>query len=78
MFTGSGSLFFILLFCNILHMACCMAMVFILLKMCLMFCLAILNFAFIVFINGMCVGALAFAVIIISGSTFHPILVTLP
>ena len=35
----------------------------------------ILNFSSKIFIEGMCVVALAHAVMIINGSTFHPLLV---
>ena len=58
-------------------MACCIAMVLILLKVCLIVFSGILNFSSRVFIDGMCVVALASAVIIINGSTFYPLLVML-
>ena len=44
-------------------------------KVCLVVSFGILNFSSKVFIEGMCVVALAPAVMTISGSTFHPLLV---
>ena len=75
--TCSDSLFSILLWCKIIDVACCTTMVLILLKVYLMIFWRILNFSSIIFIVGMCVVALAFFVITISGSTFYPLLVML-
>ena len=58
-------------------MACCIVMVFILLKVCLIVFSGILNFSSRIFIDGMCVVALAPTVMTINGSTFHPLLVML-
>ena len=46
-------------------------------KVCLIVSLGILNFSSKIFIEGVCVVALAPAMMTISGSTFHPLLVTL-
>ena len=73
--TDSGSLFLSLLLCRIVDIACCIAMVLISLKVCLMIFSGILNFSSKIFIEGMCVVALAPAVMTINGSTFHPLLV---
>ena len=75
--TDKGSLFTILLLCRIIDIACCIAMVLISLKVCLIVFPGILSFSFKIFIKGMCVVALAPAVMTISGSTFHPLLVML-
>ena len=75
--TGSGSLFSSLLFCRIRDMAYCIAMVLISLKVCLIVFSNILSFSFKIFIEGMCVVALARAVMTINGSKFHPLLVML-
>ena len=57
---------------------CCIAMVLISLKVCLLvFFFYILNFSSKIFIEGMCVVALAPTVMTISGSTFHLLLVML-
>ena len=72
--TSSGSLFSSLLLCRIIDIACCIAMVLISLKVCLMVFSGILNFSSKIFIEGMCVVALAPTVMTINGSTFHPLL----
>ena len=74
---GSDSLFSILLFCRIMDMAYCMAMTLSSSNVCLMFISGILNMNSIFFIEGVCVVALAPAVMTISGSTFHPLLIIL-
>ena len=53
-------------------MAYCMAIVFMFLKVFLMVVIGIWNFSSSDFIEGMCVVALAPAVMTIRGSTFHP------
>ena len=58
-------------------MAYFIAMVLIFLKVILMAGIGILNLSSSDFIDGMCVVALAPAVIIITGSTFHPLAVIL-
>ena len=73
--TGTDSLFSSLLLCRIIDIACCIAMVLISLKVCLMVFSGILKFSSKSFIEGMCVVALAPAVMTINGSTFHPLLV---
>ena len=75
--TGRGSLFSSLLLCRITNIACCIAMVLISVKVCLIVFSGILNFSSKIFIEEMCVVALAPAVMTISGSTFHPLLVML-
>ena len=75
--TNSGSLFSSLLLCRIIDRACCITMVLILLKDCLIIFSGILNFSSSIFIEGMCVVALVRAVMTISGSTFYPLLVML-
>ena len=75
---GSGSfLFSILLLCRIMDITYCIAMMLISSNVCLMFILGILNMISIFFIEGVCVAALAPAVMTISGSTFHPLLIIL-
>jgi hypothetical protein len=74
-FVGSGSLFSILLLCRIMDIAYSMAITLISSNVCLMFILGILNIISIVFIEGVCVAALAPAVMTISGSTFQPLLI---
>ena len=54
-----------------------MAIVLISMKVCLIVSFGILNFSSKVFIEGVCLVALAPAVMTISGSTFHPLLVML-
>ena len=66
-----------LLLCRIIDIACYIAMVLISLKVCLIVFSGSLNFSSKIFIEGMCVVALARAVMIISGSTFHSLLVML-
>ena len=73
--TGSGSLLSSFLLCRIIDIACCITMVLISLKVCLMVFSGILNFSSKIFIEGMYVVALAPAVMTINGSTFHPLLV---
>ena len=63
--------------CRIRDIACCIAMVLISLKVCLIVFSSILNFSSKIFIEGMCVVALVPAVMTINGSTFHPLLVML-
>jgi len=58
-------------------MAYCMAIVFMFLKVFLMDGIGILNLSTSSFIDGMCVVALAPAVMTIRGSTFHPLAVIL-
>ena len=72
---GSGSLFSSLLLCRIIDIASCIAMVLISLKVCLMVFSGILNFSSKIFIEGMCVVALAPTMMKIIDSTFHPLLV---
>ena len=62
---------------RIIDIACCIAMVLISLKVCLIVFSGILNFCSKIFIEGMCVVALALAVMTINDSTFHPLLVML-
>ena len=50
-------------------------MVLISMKVCLIVSFGILNFSSKIFIEGVCVVALAPVVMTISGSTFHPLLV---
>ena len=64
-----------LFLCRIIDIACCIAMVLISLKVCLMVFFGILNFSSKIFIEGMCVVALAPDVMTINGSIFHPLLV---
>ena len=52
-------------------------MVLISLKLCLIFFFDILKLSSKIFIEGMCVVALALAVMTINGSTLHPLLVML-
>ena len=58
-------------------MACCIAMVLMSMKVCFKVSFGILNFSSNILIEGVCVVALAPAVMTISGSTFHPLLVML-
>ena len=74
---NSSSLFSSLLLCRIIDIACCIAMVLIPLKVCLMVFSDILNFSSRIFIGWMCVVALASDVMMINSSTFHPLLVML-
>ena len=75
--TGSGSLISILLLYRNIDIAYCIAMMLISLKVCLIAFSGILNFSFKIFIEGMCMVALAPTVMTINGSTFHPLLVML-
>ena len=75
--TGSGSLFSNLLLCRIIDIACCIAMVLISLKVCLIVFSGILSFSSNIFIEGMCVVALVSVVMTINSSTFHLLLVML-
>ena len=74
---GSGSLFSILLLRRIMDRACCMAMTLISSNVYLMLSLGILNVVSILSIERMCVAALAHAMMTISESTFHPLLIKL-
>ena len=58
-------------------MACYIAMVLISMKVCFIVSFGILNFSSKILIEGVCVVALAPAVMTISGSIFHPMLVML-
>ena len=75
--TGSGSLFSSFLLCRIIDIACCIAMMLISLKFSLMVFSGILNFSSKIFIERMCVVALAIVVMTINGSTLHPLLAML-
>ena len=66
-----------LFLCRIIDKACCIAIVLISVKVCLIVFSGILNFSSKIFIEGMWVVALAPVVMTISGSTFHPLLVML-
>ena len=77
MCVGSDALFFILLLCRIMDIAYCMAITLISSNVCLMFILGIFNIFSILFIKGVCVAALALAVMTISGSIFQPLLIIL-
>ena len=69
---------FLISFCiRIIEIACCIPIVLISLKVCLMVFSRILNSSSKVFIEGMCVVALALVVMTINGSTFRPMLVIL-
>ena len=74
---GRGSLFSNLLLCKIIDMVCYIAMVLMSMKVCFKVSFGILNFSSNILIEGVCVVALAPAVMTISGSTFHPLLVML-
>ena len=74
---GSGSLFSILLLCRIMDIAHCMAMILISSNVYLMLSLGILNVVSILSIEGVCVATLAPAMMMISESTFHPMLIIL-
>ena len=72
---NSGSLFSIFLLCKIIDIVYCIKMVFILLKECLMAFLRILKFSSMIFIERMCMNALAaITIMTISSFTFHPLL----
>ena len=73
---SNGSLFYFIFMCTIIDMACCMAMVFSSLKVCLMVVFGILNFSSKIFIEGMCVVAGAPTIMTISEFTFHPLFMT--
>ena len=75
--SGIGSLFSILLLCKIMDIAYCMAMTLIASNVFLMLCLGILNVVSMLSIEGICVAALAPAVMTISGSVFQPSLAIL-
>ena len=77
LYIDSGSLFSSLLLCRIIDIACCIAMILISLKVCLIVFSGMLNFSSKIFMERMCVVALALAVMAINGSTFHPLLVML-
>ena len=72
-----GSLFSNLLLCRIIDIACCIAMVLISMKVCLIVSFGILNFSSKILIEGVCVVALAPAMMMISGLTFHLLLMML-
>ena len=74
---GSESLFSIFLLCKIIDIACCIAMMLNLPKVCLLVFSGILNFSSMIYIERMCVVALVPIVMTISNSTFHPLLVML-
>ena len=76
-FIGNGSLFSIFLLCRIMDMAYWMAMMLISSNVYLMLTLRILNVVSILSIEGVCVAALALAVMTINKSTFHPLLIIL-
>ena len=75
--TNSASMFSSLLLYRIIDIACYIAMVLISLKVCLIVFSFILNFFSKIFIEEMCVVALAPTVMTNNGSTFHPLLVML-
>ena len=75
--TSSGLLFSSLLLCRIIDIVCGIALVLISLKVCLIVFFSILSFSSKIFIEEMCVVALAHAVMTINGSTFHSLLVML-
>ena len=54
-------------------MACCKAMVFISLKVCLMVVFGIWNIFSTIFVEGMCIVTRVVAIMTISGSTLHPL-----
>ena len=70
-------MFLISFLCRIIDIACCIAMVLMSMKVCLIVSLGILSFSSKKFIEGVCVVALTPAVMITSDSTFHPLLVML-
>ena len=63
--------------CRIIDIACCIAMMLISQKVCLIVFSGILNFSFKIFIEEMYVAALAPTVMTINDSIFHPLLVML-
>ena len=63
--------------CRIMYIAYCMAMTLISSNVYLMLSLGILKVILILSIKGMCVDALAHAVMTIGGSTFQPLLIIL-
>ena len=75
--TISGLLLSIFLLCKIIDIAWCVAMMFILLKLCVMAFSRILKFSFMIFIEGMCVVTLVLVMMTSSGYTFHHVLVNL-
>ena len=76
-FIGSGLLISILLLCRIMDIAHYMAMMLISSNVYLMLSLRILDVVSILFIKGVYVVALALAMMITYGSTFHPLLIIL-
>ena len=72
---GIGSLFSTPFLCEIIDMACCVAIMFISLKVFLIACSGTLNFVSRIFIDGICDVALAPAHITISGSIFQPLFI---
>ena len=71
-YVGIAWLFSIRLLCRRIELACCMAIVFISLNVCFTKFLGSLKVCYSCFIDGVCVVPLAPAVMIISGSIFHP------
>ena len=66
-----------LLLYRIIDIACCIAMMLMSMKVCLIVSFGILSFSSKIFIEGVCVVALVLVVMTISGSTSHPLLVML-
>ena len=75
--TGRGSLFSNLLLCKIIDMACCIAMVFMSMTVSFVVLFGIFNCSSNILIEGLCVFAIAPAVMTSTGSTFHPLLLML-
>ena len=74
---GSGSLFSTLLLCRIIDIAYCMAMMLISSNVYSMLSLGTLRVISILSIEGICVAALAHAVMTINEFAFHPLLIIL-
>ena len=76
--TGRGSLFSNLLLCKIIDMACCIAnMVFMSMTVSFVVLFGIFNCSSNILIEGLCIFAIASAVMTSTGSTFHPLLLML-
>ena len=75
--TSRGSLFSNLLLCKIIDMACCIAMVFMSMTISFVVLFGIFNCLSNILIEGLCVFAIAPAVMTSTGSTFHPLLLML-
>ena len=75
--TSRGSLFSNLLLCKIIDMACCIAMVFMSMTVSFVVLFGIFNCSSNILIEGLCVFAIAPAVMTSTGSTFHPLLLML-